>query len=109
MKAVRLSRYATLEIERGVKHYNDARPGLGDEFRDEVESLIDLIGKQPKAFTPYGRGYRKCVVRRFPYSIFYLEYDDHVWIAAVYHSSRKPDAWMNRSPENGDTNGQPAA
>ena len=109
MKPVRLSKYALLEIKRGVEHYNEARTGLGDEFRDEIEKLIELIGKQPRAFSPYRRDYRKCVVRRFPYSIFYLEYHDHVWIAAVYHSSRKPDAWMSRAEESGDSNGQPSA
>lgn len=40
---------------------------------------------------------------RFPHVIFYYEYDDHVWVAAVYHSSREPDAWMDRTPENGES------
>ena len=69
-----------------------------------MEAAIARIGRQPKASAPHGNGYRKCVFsRRFPYVIFYYEYADYVWVASVYHTSREPDAWMDRTPE-GDAN-----
>ena len=102
MKPARLHSLAQAEIRAAVEFYNDARDGLGDEFADEVEAAIGRIERQPKAASPYRNGYRKCVAgKRFPYVIFYLEYADHVWIATVYHSSREPDGWMDRTPENG--------
>jgi plasmid stabilization system protein ParE len=111
MKPVRLHSLARAEIREAIAYYNDARDELGDDFRDVVETAIARIGRQPKASTPYGNGYRKCVFsRRFPYVIFYYEYEDHVWVATVYHTSREPDTWMDRVPEkNGDSNGQPTA
>lgn len=99
MKPVRLSRGARTEIEDGVEYYNNAQEGLGDEFQDEIEQALDLIGKQPKAFSPYSNGYRKRVLDWFPYSIFSFEYPAYVWIAAVHHGSRQPDTWMDRSPD----------
>ncbi len=105
MKPARLHSLARAEIREAVTFYNDARDGLGDEFADVVEEAIARIERQPKAVSPYRNGYRKCVVdKRFPYLIFYHEYDDHVWVASVYHSSREPDAWMDRTPENGGSN-----
>jgi toxin ParE1/3/4 len=111
MKPVRLHSLARAEIREAITYYNDARDGLGDDFRDEVETAIARIGRQPKACPPHGNGYRKCVLsRRFPYVIFYYEYEDHVWVATVYHTSREPETWMDRTPEkNGDSNGQPTA
>jgi toxin ParE1/3/4 len=105
MKPVRLHSLAQAEIREAVAYYNEARDGLGDEFADEVEVAVARIGRQPKASSPYGNGYRKCVFsRRFPYVIFYYEYEAYVWIATVYHASREPDTWMDRTPENGDSN-----
>jgi len=100
MKPVVLHSVAASEIEDAAERYNGLQAGLGDEFEDKVEETLRLIARQPKAFSPYPGGYRKCYLgKRFSYSIFYREYDDHVWVAAVYHTSREPDAWKDRTPE----------
>lgn len=110
MKPVRIHSLARAEVREAVEFYNDARGGLGDDFANELEAALARIGRQPKASAPYGNGYRKCVFsRRFPYVIFYYEYEDHVWVASVFHTSREPDSWMDRAPENGDTHEQPTA
>lgn len=100
MKRVVLHSLAGREIRESIAFYNGERDGQGDWFREVVEDSLAIIGRRPKAFSPYPGGYRKYVLPRpFPYSIFYVEYDDHVWIAAVYHASREPDAWKDRAPE----------
>jgi plasmid stabilization system protein ParE len=100
MKPVVLHSIAAAEIEDAVAYYNGVREGFGDEFRDRVEAAIRLIGSQPKAFSPCSGGYRRYVLGRpFPHSIFFIEYDDRVWVATVYDSRRKPDQWKARTPE----------
>lgn len=99
MKPVVIGSAAGEEIEEGVAFYNGRRPGKGDEFRDVVEAAVAVIGRRPRASSPYGRRYRKKVLSGFPYSIFYAEYPAYIWVAAVYHSSREPDAWMDREPD----------
>ncbi|MBA4188695.1 MAG: type II toxin-antitoxin system RelE/ParE family toxin [Planctomycetaceae bacterium] len=99
MKPVRLSNGAAAEIDEAAAYFNDARPGFGDEFEAAVEAALDLIGKQPRAFSPYHSGYRKFVLGRYRHLIFYREYDAHVWVAAVHHASREPDTWMDRTPD----------
>lgn len=100
MKPARLHSLAQAEVRRGVEFYNDARPGVGDDFADAVEAAVARIERQPKAGAPHGKGYRKCrVSKRFPYMIYYFEYTDYVWIASVYHGSRAPDGWADRTPE----------
>jgi toxin ParE1/3/4 len=102
MKPVLLHSLAQAEIRDAVAYYNDARDGLGDDFADAVEAATARIGRQPNSGAPYKNGYRKCrVSKRFPYMMFYFEYPDHVWVATVYHGSREPDTWMDRTPENG--------
>lgn len=104
MKPIVLHSVAASEIEDAAERYNGLQSGLGDEFEDKLEETLLLISHQPKAFSPYPGGYRKCYLgKRFSYSVFYREYDDHVWVAAVYHSSREPGAGRLERPDAGMT------
>jgi toxin ParE1/3/4 len=98
MKRVVIGNEASVEIKEAIAFLNRRREGVGYDFDADVEAALEMIGKQPKAFSPYKRGFRKYVVQPFGYLIFYKELDDYVWIAAVAHGKRKPDYWINRKP-----------
>jgi hypothetical protein len=42
--------------------------------------------------------YRRRLVRRFPYAIFYESTADAVTVYGVLHTSRNPDKWRQRLP-----------
>jgi toxin ParE1/3/4 len=98
MKPVEFDPEAMDEIRDAVTFMNGRWPGLGDDFEAEVERAADLIGRQPKAFSPDPDGFRKYVLSRFEYVLIYFEYDTYVWVATVHHGSRKPDYWRDRQP-----------
>lgn len=98
MKPYALDPEAAAEIEEAIAFYESRAPGKGDEFRDTVEEGIRRIRVHPKAYPPYLDRFRKYVVPGFPYLIFYVEFDDHVWVAAVPHAKRQPNYWINRQP-----------
>lgn len=99
MKPVELDPEAAEELREAVDYLEARRTGYGDEFEAAVHAALDLIGRQPKAFAPYRERYRKYVIRRFGYRIFYIEFDDRVWVASISHGRREPDTWMDREPE----------
>jgi len=76
--------------------YEERRRGLGDAFRDEVFSAIDLIAAFPQSYQNYIRGTRRAALRRFPFKIVYREVDSTIQIIAVAHSKRKPEYWKDR-------------
>jgi len=43
-------------------------------------------------------GYRRSLIRRFPYAVFYEESEAAVTICAEFHTSRDPDKWRQRLP-----------
>jgi toxin ParE1/3/4 len=91
---------AKAELRAATRYYEEQRKGLGREFRTAVEAAIERIQRTPQAFPPYGdEGARKCLVGRFPYTIFYVELEDSIWIAAVAHQRRRPGYWAGRSPQ----------
>ena len=99
MKPLVFHREAEAELRAAVAYYEGQREGLGTEFQTEVEEATNRIARTPQAFPLYGdQGLRKSLLKRFPYTIFYLELDDRIWIAAVAHQRRRPGYWANRSP-----------
>ena len=91
---------ATAELRAAVAYYEQQRPGLGRDLQREVERAINRIQQYPQRFPQHNEtDLRKCFVRRFPSTIFYLELSDQIWIAAVAHQRRRPGSWRSRTPE----------
>jgi toxin ParE1/3/4 len=100
VKLVRLHPEAEQELEEAYDYYDTRQPGLGADLEDETEDALRRIAAMPRAFPPHGsEGARKCLLPRFPYTIYFVELDDYIWVAAVAHQKRKPDYWTGRTPE----------
>ena len=100
MKPVIFHSGAEFDFRSAVMYYENQREGLGREFRLEVEAAVAGIRDHPQAFPSHTEpGTRKCLLRRFPFTIFFAELKGSIWIAAVAHQKRRPGYWSNRRPE----------
>ena len=86
---------AALEIDDGQEYYNLQQAKLGDSFKRDVQIAIDNIVASPKLYPQIDGELRRCVLHRFPYSIFYAIDDDMIVILSVAHQRRKPYYWID--------------
>ena len=98
MKLVEFHPDAAEEARDAVAYYEGMRPGLGDDFRAELEAALVRIQQSPQMYAVESGAVRLCPLHRFPFSIYYEELADRIWIAAVGHQSRRPGYWMRRRP-----------
>ncbi len=99
MKPVVFHPDAEAELNTAIEFYEHQRQGLGVDLNSEVENAVWRVRQNPRRYPRYnGLGIRKCLIKRFPYILFYLEYKKTIWIAAVAHQMRKPGYWMYRTP-----------
>jgi toxin ParE1/3/4 len=99
VKPVIFHREAESEFRAAITYFEDQREGLGIQFQEEVAQATAQIARLPRAFAPYGNeGLRRFSLKRFPFSIYYLELDNCIWVAAVAHQRRRPGYWASRSP-----------
>ena len=97
MKSVLVQRAASAEFEEAIAFYETRRPGLGGEFREAVMEAIHRIRLHPSRFARYKRTrFRSCLVKRFPYVVYFGEFEDRIWVMAVAHGSRRPDYCRRR-------------
>ena len=92
----RLLTPALAEIRESVEFYEERVAGLGADFLDEVDAGIDRMLQFPEAWGRLGADFRRCNLRRFPYSIIYsIQSDQEIVIVSVFHQSREPRSWQD--------------
>jgi plasmid stabilization system protein ParE len=71
---------------------------LGEEFLRCVDACIEATRRTPELHGVVHENYRRGLVRRFPYAVFYEYSEDAVTVYGVFHTSRNPDKWRQRLP-----------
>lgn len=99
-KPLRLDREAEEELEGAWRWYEERRPGLGAEFLAAVEeALLRLEGPTVSLAvpgTPEKLGVRRVLVRRFPYSLVFVDLPTERRVLAIAHGHRRPGFWRDR-------------
>jgi plasmid stabilization system protein ParE len=81
---------ASLEMDDGEEYYNLQQEKLGRSFKKDVQNAIDNIVSFPELYPKIESDLRRCILHRFPYSIFYTVDDDTIVILSIAHQRRKP-------------------
>ncbi len=89
---------AGLDIAEAYVWYESHRAGLGEEFLSSVDACLASIRRRPQMYPVVHEGYRRSLIRRFPYAVFYEPSEAAVTIYAVFHTSRDPGKWRQRLP-----------
>lgn len=93
---LRLAPEAQEDIEDAYAWYESRSLGLGESFLSRLDACIQTVLRRPEMASLVHANYRRALVRRFPYSIFYEYAENRVTIYCVCHSSRDPKRWQRR-------------
>jgi plasmid stabilization system protein ParE len=89
---------AEFDLEQAYAWYEAQRVGRGDDFLDRVDACIQGILRFPEMHAVFHGNYRRALVRRFPYAVFYEYADDTVIVYCVLHTAQDPEKWRRRLP-----------
>jgi plasmid stabilization system protein ParE len=89
---------AELDIAEAYVWYESRRIGLGEEFLGSVDAAIERICRHASIYPVVHESYRRVLIRRFPYAIFFESTVASVTVYAVFHTSRDPQKWRQRLP-----------
>ncbi len=67
---------ALSDIEGAATWFESQRPGLGTEFILELDHSIERVGTNPEAFAQVYRVFRRALLRRFPYALYFTYESD---------------------------------
>lgn len=84
------------DIAVAYECYESMRVGLGVEFVQAVDAVLLALLEFPESGKVFHRGTRRCLVRRFPFEIFYRLDDELLVVVACMHAARDPGATLRR-------------
>jgi len=79
------------DLKSAYYWYEKQSRGLGNYFLDSIEVGLHKILEQPKLYKIQHGNFHACIIRHFPFSIFYTLEDDSVVVHAVFDNRRDPD------------------
>ena len=98
MTQLRIAPEAEEELAAAAEWYEARRPGLGLELVAVIDRAFDAILEAPLSYAVWrdDRPYRRKVVERFPYVVFFTLERGAVTVVAVAHARRQPGYWAER-------------
>jgi len=82
------------DIEAARAHYQGVTASLGDAFLDDMAEAMLGLQDNPEWPRLYHRGFRRILLKRFPYKIFYLLDEPRVIVFRVLHGRQDHSRWL---------------
>ena len=100
-KPVRLAREARDELHEAARRYGEVRPELRADFLAAIDDAMTRLVQMARHIgSPPGvdptLGVRRVFVKRFPFSIYFVELPTRYRVLAVAHARRRPYYWRDR-------------
>ena len=95
-RAIILLPEAVIDAENTFKWYEHQAKGLGNDFLGDLERAYQLIAENPAHYPVRFDSFRRILVKRFPYAIYFEYNDKAVFVHCVFHCAQNPDKLMSR-------------
>jgi plasmid stabilization system protein ParE len=86
---------ASQDVVDAYTWYETHEPGLGEDFLRCVEACVLGLKRHPQLYPVAVDEFRRALVRRFPFEIFYEAREDSIVIYSVFHCSQNPQKWRS--------------
>ncbi len=88
---------AERDIREAFSWYETQIPDLGANFLLHFDAALRSLQRNPLQCQVVHREVRRCLMRRFPYGIFYIVEERRIVVLAVFHAKRDPKSWQERA------------
>ncbi len=83
------------DVISGYLWYETKSLGLGEEFLRVFYACVSDIPRNPYMYPKVHRDFRRCLLRRFPYAIYFTLSGEEVIVFGLFHCARDPRAVRN--------------
>jgi plasmid stabilization system protein ParE len=87
---------AKRDLRDAKNWYQNISADLMADFVRRVDEAIALAQERPLAFQVVHRTFRRILLHRFPYALFYHPGEDRIVVVAVLHQARDPELLRKR-------------
>jgi len=92
----RLDPAARDEYREAAERYLKESPRIAAAFVEQIEAAIRQVRDNPTIWRVLEDDVRRCLVRRFPFGIYYTVEKGEIIVWAIMHLHRQPGYWLKR-------------
>lgn len=78
------------DVISGYVWYEEKAPGLGEEFLRTFYAYAGEISRNPLLYSKVYGEYRRRLLKRFPYAIYFKMEENEIIIFGLFHCARDP-------------------
>lgn len=86
------------EVEETIAYLSERTLHQATRFADHLHDAFSNIRSHPERHHFIHREFRRCHLKRFPFSIIYRQQHREIFVIALMHDKRHPDYWKHRIP-----------
>ena len=94
---VRLTPEAEADVAQVLAWYTERAAELGADFFASFEAVIRQLGQFPQIAPVVHAPFRRALLRRFPYCVFYYLEPEEAVVVGCFHAHRSPEDWRLRA------------
>lgn len=96
MRRLEVRPEAELDALEAALWYDGEREGLGAEFLAELRATFARVEDGPLRFPLVFREFRRAILHRFPFGVFFIVEGELATVVAITHLHRHPNVWQTR-------------
>ena len=95
--SIEVSYEAEIDFDKSYEYYYEDNPKIADALFKIINIGFENIKQNPYSYPIAYKDVRKYVVKRFPFVIYYRTIDSLIQVIAIFHTSRNPEIWNERT------------
>lgn len=92
-----ISREAQADLAEAIAGFGEISAALTSRFELELERIYTNLLDYPQMYPVVYKNFRRALLRRFPYSVFYIDEKSFILVVGVVHQARDESTWKRRS------------
>ncbi|MDC0932714.1 type II toxin-antitoxin system RelE/ParE family toxin [Arcobacteraceae bacterium] len=93
---IKFSKLAKNDFDASVLYYKKESENLASRFKNDIKQSVKRIETFPKLYPKIDNQIQKCVVSKFPFTIYYTIKNDTIYILAVASHYRDLEEYLKR-------------
>ena len=79
-----------MDASEAFHYYEQCVPGLGEDFLSEYRAALSLIAASPEIYRKTHKDFRRILLRRFSYAVYFQSKADLVIVFLLFQGSQNP-------------------
>jgi len=93
---IRYTDASKLDFDEAFEYYKSENLNLANRFKYHIKQSVRNIQSFPNLYPKIDNRVQKCVVSKFPYTIFYSIKNDTIFILAVANHYKNPNKYLSQ-------------